>query len=282
MRLFLELVLAIAALQAMPAAQAPSGSMRVTVNVAGTTRPLAGAKITLASALTVARESNGASAVLESDSEDFFGFLTEKARQSLPSSQPVRILIGHSDEVLLVTAPEPYVAPTTVLTDNNGVAEFRNLPNGRYRIVAGSEGYLGNITAENFDHPPRSALLYSEITSADPVRQVSLSLTPGSTITGRVIDSNGKPVVDATVTIFVQKTLQPTGRSYLSPGQQARTNSSGVYRLTTLAPGEYYIATTNSKIRFYPSAGEAEQATRVLVRGGEEITGIDVRVPEER
>jgi protocatechuate 3,4-dioxygenase beta subunit len=97
-----------------------------------------------------------------------------------------------------------------------------------------------------------------------------------------VIDSNGKPVVDATVTIFVQKTLQPTGRSYLSPGQQARTNSSGVYRLTTLAPGEYYIATTNSKIRFYPSAGEAEQATRVLVRGGEEITGIDVRVPEER
>ena len=280
MRRFFELVLAIAALQAMSAAQAPSGSMRITVNVAGTTRPLAGAKITLASALDVARGSNGASAVSETDSEDLLGWLAEKARQRLPSSQPIRILIDHSNEVLLVTAPEPYVTPTTVLTDNNGVAGFRNLPNGRYRIVAELEGYLGNITAENFDHPTRYAFLYSEITSADPVRQVSLSLTPSSTITGRVIDSNGMPVGDAIVTIFVQKTMNATGRSYLSPRQQARTDSSGMYRLNTLAPGEYYIATTNAKIWLYPL--EAEQATKVLVRGGEEITDIDVRVPEER
>src|SRR5262245_48279315 len=169
MRRSFLLVLIIAAFQSIPAAsQTPSGSMRVTINVAGTTRPLAGAKITLASALNLVRESDGSPALPEKDSEDIFGSMLEITRRLLPSSQPARILIGHSNEVLLVTAPDAYVAPMTALTDTNGVSEFQNLPNGRYRIIAELEGYLGNVTPENFDLPPRYAFVYLEIANATP------------------------------------------------------------------------------------------------------------------
>jgi hypothetical protein len=80
--------------------------------------------------------------------------------------------------------------------------------------------------------------------------------------------------------LAVQRSLQATGHSYLGLGQQTKTDSSGGYRLSALAPGVYYIrvATANSQIRFYPSSDDAEQATKIPLRGGEEITGIDVEV----
>ncbi|MBL4635975.1 MAG: carboxypeptidase regulatory-like domain-containing protein, partial [Kofleriaceae bacterium] len=71
-------------------------------------------------------------------------------------------------------------------TDETGMAEFQHVPVGRYRVVGSAEGYT----------PARSRAIVSR---SGAHAETQLTLVPGSKVSGRVIDDEGKAVAGARV-----------------------------------------------------------------------------------
>ena len=106
------------------------------------------------------------------------------------------------------------------------------------------------------------------------------TLTTGA-ITGRVFDSTGKPMRNAVVGLLrMVDTAQ--ARSIDVVSAQA-TNRRGEFRFDRVPPGEYYLgaapsATTTHVTTLYPSAAHLNSATKVVVRTGAELQGIDIHI----
>jgi hypothetical protein len=174
--------------------------------------------------------------------------------------------------------PSPAAVPTSLkaASDAAGMFSFKNLPPGLYRVEPEVEGYF----AES-----RTASLVS--VTDGRTATLSLRLVQGSVIAGRVVDSNGEPMSSVNVqasTIFYQ-----VGAPVLGGVASQTTDDRGEYRLFWVPPGEYYVAVTpkqparnakgmQSLKTFYPDAVAASSAMPVTVRGGEEMTGIDIHV----
>jgi len=97
------------------------------------------------------------------------------------------------------------------------------------------------------------------------VRDVVISMVPTATITGRVYDEEGEPIVGATV-----RALQYTyddGQRIMRPVQSAETNDLGEYRLYWLDPGEYQVAAT-----FEARFRNAEDLRDALLNASPELT----------
>lgn len=104
---------------------------------------------------------------------------------------------------------------------------------------------------------------------------------PTGAITGRVFDSAGKPMRNAVVGLLrVVHTAQTRSIDVVSA--QA-TDRRGVFRFDRVPPGEYYLgaapsATTTHVTTLYPSAANLNSATKLVVRTGDELQGIDIHI----
>ncbi len=181
----------------------------------------------------------------------------------------------------------------TTETDRDGAFAFDNVLPGKYEGVAAREGY-GN--------QPPDMLAYSayfpeiEIRTA-AVTGFTLSLTPLSVISGRVVDSDGDPVAGVAVSAmqygYGAGGLEPQSR------KTAATDDRGQYRLSGLFKGTYYLHSDQQPVQtdwtlrsipanrgrdalvplvstYYPAALDADQAKPVEVPAGGEITSIDI------
>ncbi|MBD0325322.1 MAG: carboxypeptidase regulatory-like domain-containing protein [Pyrinomonadaceae bacterium] len=175
--------------------------------------------------------------------------------------------------------------PAGDTTDADGKFEVKNLRPGAYNVQVNAPGYV--VVPDPFAEfgAPR---LYRVGETAN------FTLVKGGVITGTVTDSNGEPVIAATVRpIRVRK---PTERlsAVLSYAMPRTTDDRGIYRLYGLEPGVYVIAIGGSAQAYgsvnaydgdaptyYPSATR-DTAAELTVRAGEELTGIDVRYRGER
>jgi hypothetical protein len=161
-----------------------------------------------------------------------------------------------------------------------------NLDPGVYRVVANAPGFVQEF---DFTAPASSQPLYR------PGDSVTLRLTRGGVITGRVTDAEGNAVVGARVTAVRVRDLAggsaPDGGSDFSRARERRTDDRGVYRLYGLTPGSYVVLvggrpTMNFSARptaydtdaptYYPSTTR-DGAVEVQVQNGQELTDIDVR-----
>jgi hypothetical protein len=126
-----------------------------------------------------------------------------------------------------------------------------------------------------------------EIAEGEVIENLDIELVPGGVITGRVTDSNGRPLVEEQVQlwyIYKNGTLQEWSSSLIR--KMLTTDDRGVYRIFGLAEGRYILGAGGySKGEdgyvpktYHPDVTDKSQAKIVEVGTGEEVTGIDISV----
>ena len=114
--------------------------------------------------------------------------------------------------------------------------------------------------------------------------RLDIELVPESSVSGRVLDEEGNPV--AGVPVQITQAIRGTGTTWSIFG--ATTDREGRYQVDGLRPGAYLaMARPKAKVRadgrvrgntYYPSAQTRDQATPLVLRGGTELTGCDIRL----
>lgn len=188
------------------------------------------------------------------------------------------------------------------ITDANGRFTFRNLPPGTYFLQAQHPEFPLITTGLAAGHPLVVTLIPDE-----QQRGLVIPLTPGGSITGRILNEDGKPVSGCYTQALRYAPGQPGNA--LSGLQSAGSDRRGEYRLRGLARGHYYVAvqcgdaipvaaaaehpTSSSATRrapdgepptqkyaleFYPGTPDFAAAARLMVEAGANLSGIDFRL----
>src|SRR5581483_1735695 len=187
--------------------------------------------------------------------------------------------------VVLISCPENRISPNAGpaingLTDNNGDYRLTNVPDGRYCI----DGFTPQ-SLPLYLLSPMSKIL--SIAAGETVEGINFEYRKGGVLTGRITDSEQRPVIEGEVTVYRQ---DQNGRS--SSIKHVPTDDRGVYRAYGLLPGKYSISvgsakTTGSrvesssdafKIAYYPGVPNINQAKWVDVTAGDETTDIDLEL----
>jgi hypothetical protein len=166
------------------------------------------------------------------------------------------------------------------VTDKNGRFAFEGIPTGAYPVSAEREGFV-NI---NNTEPPTLAHATAAVT-ARQTTEITLKLLPGSVISGRILDSNGEAMPNATIEVFRRMDIDET--SPLEPLTQRSSDDRGEYRVFQVPPGEYLLSATPasnsqptkiSKRTFYPSTADVSAATRLKLAPGDDLRGVNIQI----
>ena len=171
-----------------------------------------------------------------------------------------------------VTGPNrPRYRATTDQTGNYRIS----LPAGTYQVVP----ILLSLVPENL-----LSNKFVIIGDGETLEDFNFTLIRGGVITGKITDSEGKPLIDAAVSIVAVE--GPSDNIvYSTRGRQ--TDDRGIYRAFGLAPGKYrvFVGTSRSSFgdsqgtyrqTFYPSVTDVEKATLIEITEGGEISNIDI------
>ena len=164
-----------------------------------------------------------------------------------------------------------------VITHDEGNYRITNVPPGNYRVTVAAPGFVPSTES------------YSEktflISKSETVENVDFALVRGGVITGKVTDSDGRPVIEENISISPVETKE----SYFYSGTtQAPTDDRGIYRMFGVPPGKYRVSAGQDedgsfgwraggyRRTFHPAANEASQATIIEVTEGSEATNVDI------
>lgn len=131
----------------------------------------------------------------------------------------------------------PVDQPLRQYSDSQGRFVFRDLPpSDAYFINSNKSGYFDGHSGAT-----TSTQLGARIAVADGqwVNDVSIVMTPASTLTGVVMDEFGDPVVGAFVRALPEFLI--SGQPHLVEGPAVMTDDRGVYRLSGLRSGKYLL-----------------------------------------
>ena len=184
--------------------------------------------------------------------------------------------------------------PPASVTDRDGRYQFDALPAGRYRIAAQKAGFAPPM------EPPTMQMF--EVAAGQALDDVTVSLRRGGVFTGRVLDPDGQPSAEVSVTALLKRLHsndRPTGMissgpPLLMPSGQSQTNDLGEFRIFGLWPGEYLIAanarsqfgeattlnsaTTTVAPTFFPGTADVSTAEPVTVESGETVSDLIIRL----
>jgi Carboxypeptidase regulatory-like domain len=166
-------------------------------------------------------------------------------------------------------------------TDESGVYRITNVTPGSYRVVVEAPAFISENNSNDFQ-----TLL---INPGETVENIDFALLRGGVITGRVTDSEGRPVVEERVSLLPIGSNERSSYSMLLPVQ---TDDRGIYRSFGIPPGTYKVVVgTNEeglfsqrwgrvayRRTFHPATTDAAQAIRIEVNEGSEIANVDITV----
>jgi hypothetical protein len=200
--------------------------------------------------------------------------------------------------------PLAMIRPRTMVTDSQGMFEFKELPAGTYRLTAGpgqfSAQYISATYGAKRANAPGSSDPGQPISLADgQAFTATVALFKGSVITGRVGDENGDPLARVQVYTLFYPVGSTRGQRF---GSTVSTDDLGSFRLYGLAPGDYVVvaeARGNTFVQpnappeteedrvgmlttYYPGAADEGSAQRVRTRTGAETSGIEIRMVSGR
>jgi len=173
--------------------------------------------------------------------------------------------------------------PRTTATDENGKFRFIDLDQHEYGItVADFGGYVRTPPSEAERQRPRYYRIGDDVT---------VTMTRGGVITGRVTNANGEPVIAVAVTAVRVRDAEGAPARVGYPSRPRYTNDRGVYRIYGLTPGTYVVAANRRDNNFrpspapyddelpayHPAATTRADAAEIKVGAGVEITGVDIR-----
>lgn len=177
--------------------------------------------------------------------------------------------------------------PAAVVTsDASGRFCFNELSKGDYWIRGRRNGFL-----ESYVGATRYGQKGTPLTvSVDaPLAGVALRLFVPGTITGRVLDPEGEPLLGARVSLF-RVSYSPKPDTVVV--EEASTDPQGRYGFYLLPPGQYFVRASPGanggdgqmqaglRLRlletFYPGSVSASESGRIRVRPADVVTGTDI------
>jgi hypothetical protein len=166
-------------------------------------------------------------------------------------------------------------------TDADGRYELRDLPAGRWSLSASKPGF---VTQRFGQRRPFETVTPIELGDGQKMDAANFSLLRGGVINGHVQDDLGDPVANVRVSIQRRQMIEGT-RRLIGVGVTDETDDTGAFRLYGLAPGEYYVSAILRTIpleqpgdasgyapTYYPGTGNVNDAQRVVVGAGEEVS----------
>ncbi|HKQ72377.1 MAG TPA: carboxypeptidase regulatory-like domain-containing protein [Blastocatellia bacterium] len=182
----------------------------------------------------------------------------------------------------------PQSAFIKVRTDNDGRYRVAGLAEGNYMIRALSKVYVRSERGSEYE-TYRSVTL-DEGESRD---NVDFALVRGGVITGRVIDAEGRPLIESFLQLQpVDENGRPKGGVESNLNRMMQTDDRGVYRIYGLPAGRYILSAGGELVRnrakrkypqtFYPEATDPNQAKIIEVKEGAEVTDINIRLGAEK
>lgn len=143
---------------------------------------------------------------------------------------------------------------TNVTTDLDGGFEFRNLPAGQIEV--------GLFSEDEFVLNDASRQL---LVVADEVRQQNLQLERTATISGRVVDAEGKPLAS----VWVMAQIEDPNEGQPSPGEEvpwtfqgqsngAQSDEKGEFTITGLKEGRKFSVSADQWGEFKNEEGETD------------------------
>ena len=176
----------------------------------------------------------------------------------------------------------------SVNTDEEGNFRAEGLDAAAYVVSASAPGYVVRPKSEAGARRARFNYIGEVVT---------FTMLKGGVITGRVMNVAGEPVVG--VPVMAERVRDEGGRPLPAPekvaaSSQRQTDDRGVYRWYGLAPGSYVIYAGGSgglparptpfegRMLIYHPSARRDAAAEITVRGGEEVSGIDIRYRSER
>jgi len=179
----------------------------------------------------------------------------------------------------------------TMITDDQGRFEFKDLPAGYYRLMANPSSFQAQYLRGGYgQRRPEDLGIPFELTDGQLFPNATIALPRAGVISGRITDEEGEPLARiGTYLLFF-----PPGSSAPSRagGQQVQTNDLGQFRLYGLQQGEYIVvAQSNGRegpvadtdpsgflTTYYPGVPSEAEAQHVRVRPGGETSGVDFRL----
>jgi len=124
----------------------------------------------------------------------------------------------------------------TTTTEAEGRFYFPTLTPGQYRLTAISGGY---VRTEYGQRRTNGAGLPITLAANQRFNDAVISMAPTGSISGRITDASGQPVVLADV--FALKAAYQEGQRMFVQTLSAKTDDRGEYRIFWMTPGLYYI-----------------------------------------
>ena len=123
-----------------------------------------------------------------------------------------------------------------VLTDDDGLFEFAELPQGRYTLGVSKSGFVALTYGQR---RPLQAGTPLQLNDGEQLKALEFRLPRGSVIAGHVVDETGDSMAGATVRVMMYQYAQ--GSRQLVPAGSAVSDDRGQYRIWGLNPGDYYV-----------------------------------------
>jgi carboxypeptidase family protein len=196
--------------------------------------------------------------------------------------------------VMLQGQQSEVISSLRARTDENGRFQFTGVAAGRYSIYAITPGY----TSPDDDLYGRRGRALN-VAEGEKVENIELEIKRGGVIAGRITDSQGRPVIEESVTLH--KLDQSGAAMIYSPNgphhEMYRTDDLGDYRVYGLPQGRYRISVGQDQKpgsvslvwselfyprAFYPNVSSEAAAKVIEVTEGSEATNIDITVPDPK
>lgn len=181
-------------------------------------------------------------------------------------------------EIRTITVGRAGGGSRTTVSNEEGKFSFTGLAEGQYLFNVQAPAYI----------QPNSGRAYRT------GETVTLKLSKGGVITGRVTNARGEPVVAVSVSAqMVRNVSTATAERAGNYSYTQRTDDRGIYRLYGMQPGSYLVVANapartptqasayEKELPSYHPSGPRETAQAVEVRIGAEATSIDVRYSGE-
>jgi len=216
---------------------------------------------------------------------------TAEAKPRATSSITGRVMIGEK--------PAPGVLVAANLINSQAVvAQVTSDAEGKYRISGLSAGQL-NVSAVAPTYVLPANPMYGQgrvvnLSADETVEGIDFKLTRGSVITGRVIDADGRPLIEERITLTpVDDKGEPARVMASRTGNFLMyvTDDRGIYRLYGLAAARYKVSVGDDAGRgaflrgsgyypktYYGNTAEAAKASIVDLNEGAEAKNIDITV----
>lgn len=162
--------------------------------------------------------------------------------------QVVQSVTGAPLRDVVISLSGPYETPVLLrnqptvpsaaraVSDEQGNFQFSGLLPGNYRVIARRSGF---VVPESGTVPLAVELI--PVRAGEQARKVVLKLNPASAITGKIVDADGAPVQDATVTVLRTAYAAPGRRFYSQISSAGRTDDRGIYSVVSVLPGTYSL-----------------------------------------